>query len=221
MKQDNKIDIFLKLKKDVIACSKQILLLEDIAEIVAPAVVESRLKKVIIKEILEEPEKSVVINVLEIIRQIKEEFPAAQINQLGAKNVVVDVVANEQQDDVALLSNTKPSLLFVFLVGVILFVGSGMAIMHFHADVNINLVHQEVYRLIMGQEKTQPLLLEIPYSLGIACGMIIFFNNFLNYKFDKDPSPLEIEMFLYEDKVNQYAVYQNTKKVTTRAEDSS
>ena len=214
-------DIFLKLKNDITAHSNQILLLEDLVNVVAPSAIKDRLKEIEIKRIETKAENSIVIPVLEIIELIKKEFPKAQINQLGTTNIVVDVIVDGQENNKPLLSNTNPSLIFVSLVGLVLFLGSGMAIMHFHADVNINQVHQEVYRLIMGQENKQPLLLEIPYSLGIACGMIVFFNNFLNYKFDSDPSPLEIEMFLYEDKVNQYAVYQSNKKSIEEEVDSS
>lgn len=203
-------DIFLKLKKNITATPNQLLLLKDLVTVVAPHGIENRLKKISIKQLSQSPETSVVITSLEIIEAIKVEFPQANINQLGSDNLVVDIVTSEQQP--SLLSNTNPSALFVFLVGLILFLGSGMAIMHFHADVNIKQVHQQIYQLVMGQESKHPLLLEIPYSLGIAWGMIIFFNNFLNFKFDKDPSPLEIEMFLYEDKINQYAVYENNQK---------
>mgnify|MGYP006272776709 CR=1 FL=1 len=205
-------DIFLKLKNNIKAHPKQLLLLEDLVTVVAPSEVEEKIKKVPIKEIKQKPETSIVIKSLEIIAAIKREFPKANINHLGSNNLVVDIIARDQAHNSSALSNTNPSLLFVCLVGLLLFVGSGMTIMHFHADVNIKQVHQEIYQIVMGQENKHPLLLEIPYSFGIACGMIIFFNNFLNIKFDSDPSPLEIEMFLYEDKINKYAVYKSNQK---------
>jgi stage V sporulation protein AA len=213
--------IFLKLKKNITAREKQVLLLQDIVDIVAPEVIKNRLQDIEIKQVEEKAEKSVIITALEIIEAIKDEYPEAQINQLGKSNLVVDIVPNNHQEQTSLLSNNNPSNLFVFLVGLVLFIGSGMAIMHFHADVNIKRMHQEVYYLITGEKTEQPLLLNIPYSLGIACGMIVFFNDLLGYKFDSDPSPLEIEMFLYEDKVNQYAIYQANKKNEAQEGDSS
>ena len=213
-------DVFLKLKKDVTAYPQQTLLLEDLVIVVAPLEIEQKLNKIAIKKVVQNPETSLVINDLEIIEAIKGKFPQANIKQLGNNNVVIDIVARNPSNKASLLSNTNPSFLFVCLVGIVLFVGSGMAIMHFHADVNIKQVHQEVYHIIMGQEKKHPLLLEIPYSLGIACGMVIFFNNFLNFKFDSDPSPLEIEMFLYEDKINQYAIYKSNQQIKEKELDS-
>ncbi|MBM7555268.1 stage V sporulation protein AA [Halanaerobacter jeridensis] len=200
-------EIFLKLKNDLTAYSGQDLLLSDLVNIIAPPEIEEKLKNILIKTVKQKPETSIVVSSLEVITAIKDKFPKASLKHLGTNNLVIDVVAREPSNNKSLLSNTQPSFLVVCLVGIVLFIGSGMAIMHFHADVNIKQVHQEVYQMIMGQEKNNPLLLEIPYSLGIACGMIIFFNNFLSFKFDSDPSPLEIEMFLYEDKINQYAIY--------------
>ncbi|MGM0369708.1 MAG: stage V sporulation protein AA [Bacillota bacterium] len=221
MGSDIQNDIFLKLKKNITARENQVLLLRDIVDIVAPEVIKNRLQEIKIKQVEKKAEESVIITTLEIIEAIKQEYPKAQINQLGKSNLVVDIVTNNQQKQTSLLSNNNPSNLFVFLVGLMLFIGSGMAIMHFHADVNIKRMHQEVYYLITGKKTEQPLLLNIPYSFGIACGMIVFFNDLLGYKFDSDPSPLEIEMFLYEDKVNQYAIYQADKKTKVEETDSN
>ena len=221
MDSNEKADIYIKLKKEIKAYPKQNLLLKDLVILVAPLNIKQELNEVTIKRVKQKPESSMVISLLEIIEVIKKELPQANINCLGDDNVVVDIIAKRENVGNSLLSNNNPSLLFICLVGIILFIGSGMAIMHFHADVNIKKVHQAIYFMVMGQNTKNPLLLEIPYSLGIACGMIIFFNNFFNFKFDSDPSPLEVEMLSYENRINQYAIQQNNKEVKNRDMDSS
>ena len=38
----------------------------------------------------------------------------------------------------------------------------------------------------------------MPYSLGLAIGITVFFNHFSRRKETKDPTPIEIQMTLYE-----------------------
>ena len=43
--------------------------------------------------------------------------------------------------------------------------------------------------------------LEICYSIGIALGILIFFNHFGKKRFSVDPTPMEVEMRLYENDI--------------------
>ncbi len=87
--------------------------------------------------------------------------------------------------------------------------------MSFHADVSMPFVHRQIYHLLTGENDPHPLLLQIPYSLGIGLGMVIFFNHIGKLKKRKDPSPLEVEMFLYNQNVNSYL----TKEASTKKND--
>jgi stage V sporulation protein AA len=94
----------------------------------------------------------------------------------------------------------------------VLFIGSGLAIMNFHTDVSMPEVHQRLYYLITGRAESQPLLMQIPYSLGIALGMILFFNHFFQKRINEEPSPLEVELFLYQQNVDQYYIQHENKE---------
>lgn len=56
------------------------------------------------------------------------------------------------------------------------------------------------------QVDAHPLLLQIPYSIGIGLGMIIFFNRVFKKKFNEEPSPLKVEMFNYQQELDHYTV---------------
>jgi stage V sporulation protein AA len=47
------------------------------------------------------------------------------------------------------------------------------------------------------------LIINIPYSVGLATGIIVFFNHFTRKKITDDPTPIEVEMALYETEVNE------------------
>ena len=44
-------------------------------------------------------------------------------------------------------------------------------------------------------------VLEVTYSIGLAIGILIFFNHFGKKRFTVDPTPMEIQMRLYENDI--------------------
>ena len=44
--------------------------------------------------------------------------------------------------------------------------------------------------------------MELAYSAGLAAGIIIFFNHIGGRRITKDPTPIEVEMRVYEKDVN-------------------
>lgn len=86
----------------------------------------------------------------------------------------------------------------IAFVCVVLFIGSATAIMSFQADGEIGKVMDGYYHMFYGKYNHSPWILEIPYSLGLAIGITVFFNHFSRRKETKDPTPIEIQMTLYE-----------------------
>ncbi len=211
----DKQELFLKVNRFVEAKPGQVLLLKDLAEITTTDELQAEIETIEIRQVNKNIGKSLVITALEIISAIKEQFPQLKVAHLGEADVVIEVVAEKSNND-----GQKNSFSWglTLAVSLILFLGSGMAIINFHADVSMRKVHQQIYQLVMGEYKENPLLLQIPYSIGVACGMLIFFNGLFDIKLDDDPSPLEIEMYLYEDEVNRYSL---DKKVKQAQQNSS
>lgn len=46
-----------------------------------------------------------------------------------------------------------------------------------------------------------PIIINLPYSIGIAVGIIVFFNHFCGKKITSDPTPIEVEMTEYEKQI--------------------
>ena len=75
--------------------------------------------------------------------------------------------------------------------------------MAFHNDIGIREVFGQIYELLTGQEPQPVTALEIAYSIGLALGILVFFNHIGGRRITSDPTPIEVEMRKYETDVNQ------------------
>lgn len=178
--------------------------LAEIAQIISPNQYEGLLKNLIIYRVKKEDQHLIVIDVMQIINRIKETYPEIEIEYIGKPEIIVEILTKSL--------NKKTNKLAIIFVWVLLFIGSGLAIMNFHHDVDMLEVHQKIYFLITGIENDRPLLLQIPYSIGIGVGMVLFFNHIFKKKINEEPSPLEVEMFLYQKDLDQYVVLNENKE---------
>lgn len=78
--------------------------------------------------------------------------------------------------------------------------------MAFHNDIGISDVFIRVYEMVMDEPSDGITILEISYSIGLASGIILFFNHIGGRRITKDPTPIEVEMRIYEDQVNNALV---------------
>ena len=82
------------------------------------------------------------------------------------------------------------------------FFGTAFTIMAFHNDVGIHDVFARLYEMTMGQKATGITTLEVAYSLGLAIGITLFFNHVGGRRITADPTPIEVEMRIYEKDVD-------------------
>ncbi|PQP87847.1 stage V sporulation protein AA, partial [Paenibacillus sp. AR247] len=136
-----------------------------------------------------------------------------RIESMGNKHSLVEVVKKEK----------KPSLILFILVWLLLFFGSALTIMNFHADVNMQEVQIRTVEMVTGRRDEHPYLFQTAYSFGIGFGMVVFFNHLFKKKWNEEPTPLEVEMFLYQENIDQYVVAEEYKRMKTasRQGDSS
>lgn len=142
--------------------------------------------------------KKLVISSLYLVHLVRRELPGVEVQLTGAADIIIEWEKEGRPGAALARSCALP------LVCLLLFLGSALAIMNFHADVSMPTVHRQVYYILTGEETQSPLLLQVPYSLGVGLGMSLFFNHYLKNRFNDDPSPLEVEMYLYQDNVNRF-----------------
>ena len=87
------------------------------------------------------------------------------------------------------------------LIGVIIFFGSSFSIMAFHNDIGLVDLFAQIYEQVIGYAPGHIGGLEIGYSIGLAAGILVFFNHFSLKKRENDPTPLQVEMSKYEQDI--------------------
>ena len=59
-------------------------------------------------------------------------------------------------------------------------------------------------------------MFQIPYSFGLGLGMIFFFNHVFKKRLNEEPSPLEVEMFNYQQDLDRYVIMHENKESMSR-----
>ncbi|MGE8204391.1 stage V sporulation protein AA [Heyndrickxia sp. NPDC080065] len=201
--------IYLRLRHRVEVKPDSTIKLSDIAQIIAPEKILLSLKQMPVYQVSKADKTSVVIDIMKVIHLITEKFGAMDIQTVGPSQTIIEII----------YKNRKLSIPFFLLIWILLFIGSALAIMNFHEDVSMRLVHQKIYKMITGFDESKPLILQIPYSLGLGLGMIIYFNHIFKKRFNEEPSPLEVEIFNYQQDVDNYVVMNENKESIKRLDD--
>ncbi|GAA0296773.1 stage V sporulation protein AA [Gracilibacillus halotolerans] len=189
--------IYIRLKKKVSLHPYQLIRMEDLAYLTGNKSIIKRIKNFPIYQITKSDKNYVVIDGFYLLEKLTDEFPHITFDVLGTTQVIVEIKIKKKQ----------PKLFVVLPIWILLCIGSAMAIMNFHYDVNMPQVHQGLYRFLTGEEVDKPLWIQIPYSIGLGAGMILFFNHVFKKKFNEEPSPMEIEMFNYQQDLDNYVIH--------------
>lgn len=144
-------------------------------------------------------------SVVELLKKIEEAVPGAQVDNLGESDYVIRYQRNVRKPSVLQWLKTA-------CIAVISFCGAAFAIMTFNNDANVTDVFANLYYLTMGVESDGVTILEFSYSLGIAVGILVFFNHFAKWKLTVDPTPIEVEMRLYEENLNKALIQNHGRK---------
>ena len=149
--------------------------------------------------------KRTVISVLKIISHIHELYPNAEVENLGAPDIIITY--EDQRTSGRFIHGLKVSL-----VVLITFVGSAFSIMTFNNDVQLTALFSQIYELQTGRTADGITVLELTYSIGLIIGILIFFNHFGKKRFSSDPTPIEVEMRLYENDIQTTIIETYSRK---------
>lgn len=128
-----------------------------------------------------------VFSILDVIDKISEVFPDVTVISLGESEFVVEYTSK--------IGGTGwKNAAKIVVVCVLVFFGSAFTIMAFNNDISITGVFEHFYSQILGKEKPVFSELELFYSIGLAVGIVVFFNHIGNKKLSDDVTPIEVEM---------------------------
>lgn len=188
--------IYLRMKKNIELNEKQAVLLGDIAFMAtgSVSVPKDELAEVVIYQITEQDANIVVIDRFLIITHLNKAYPNMEIQFVGPVQSIIRIEKVQK----------KASVVLTIGIWILLFIGTATTIMNFHYDVSMQEVQVQLHYLLTGEENEHPLWIQVPYSFGLGIGMLLFFNHWFKKRFNEEPSPLEVEIFKYEESLEEY-----------------
>lgn len=192
---DVKTEIYIKMEQNTEVTQADVFL-KDIADVVcSDKNVAARVKAIKVHKFREGGVQKTAISVTKIIDLVQQIYPDAPVRNIGETDALVEWVNVNKHK--GLVQGLK-----IAFVAAISFFGTAFTIMAYHNDIGISAIFEKFYILVMGNPGNSAVL-EIFYSLGLALGIIIFFNHVGGRRITKDPTPIEVEMRIYEEQVNK------------------
>ena len=192
--------VYVSMKKSIEVTQLKRILLKHIAFLSAPHELKKELENMPVYNITKEDKNIIVIDSFLVVDYLNNQYPDLEFQLIGPVQTIIRVVTKK-----------SPSIILTILVWILLFIGTAMTLMNFHYDVSMQEVQQKLHYLLTGEENEFPLWIQIPYSLGLGVGMLLFLNHWFKKRFNEEPSPLEVELFNYQQSLDQYVNFYENK----------
>ena len=140
--------------------------------------------------------KRYIVSIMKIFEIVDKEFGNVDVQSIGETDCIIEFKK-------ASSDNKAFEILKVIGICIILFFGAGFSIMSFNNDITIGAMFEKICKLVAGSKNTGKTVMEVSYSIGLAVGILVFYNHFGPKKLSKDPTPIEVEMRKYETEINQ------------------
>ncbi len=142
---------------------------------------------------------------LELIRAVEKEEPELEVVHIGEPEFVV--AYENPRGKNRIFSGMK-----IVFVSLVTFFGTAFSIMTFNTDVDIHTLFANIYQMFTGEASGGFTVLEVTYSAGIALGALLFFNHFGRFRISDDPTPMEVQMRIYQEDVDATVLEKERKK---------
>jgi len=194
-------DIYIKPKKKAALVGKRQVMVGDIADVFAAGGIKAQAEQTRLFVYAESDGNGLfLVSALDVVAAISATLPGHTVINLGEKDTIVSIKSQPPK------KRRWLKWLKVSLVSLVLFVGASTAIMTFHTDSQLGTVFQKYYEMFYGREVEKPYIINIPYSIGLALGIVVFFNHITGKRLTKEPTPIEVEMATYEKDVEDAVI---------------
>lgn len=187
--------VYLKCSRNAEVASPDVFLTDIAALRCADSTISAKLKSLKVHRFSSDSCKRFVLSTLKVVELMEQACPNITVQIVGETDVLVEWVSVDKHKG-------WQQQLKAALVCMVSFFGTAFTIMAYHNDVGINDVFTEFYRLVMNREPEGLNVLEVSYSIGLAAGIILFFNHVGGRRITKDPTPIEVAMRNYEKDVD-------------------
>jgi stage V sporulation protein AA len=209
--------IYVKAEKKVELINKRTITIKDVCEVVVDDVsIKKTIEDAILLIVQNDKTGTYLLSITDIIKSINKLYPNFTIINLGEKDIFVDYKPK------AIKLNKYLQVVKIIFICIVVFSGSGVAIMSFYNDAQVGKVLIQIHKVIFNETVENPLLINISFSVGLFFGMVVFFNHFAGVKITDDPTPIEVEMSLYEKDVTDILIdYLSNESTKEKSNDSN
>ena len=148
------------------------------------------------------------MSVMDLVDLIQKKEPDLDITPLGELSFILTYQPPG-----------KPQMIFeilkVVFISLASFFGAAFSIMTFNTDADVGTLFKQIYQQVTGNVSNGFTILEISYSIGLAAGVLFFFNHFGRKKFSADPTPMQVQMRQYEDNINTTLLEESSRKASS------
>jgi stage V sporulation protein AA len=188
--------VYIKVDKNNLV-EKKLIHLQDIAQIYGvDKKMVNDINRIVVLTIKSDKKGNYIFSLLKLIEFIDKLYPGIEVINLGEKDFIIHYDPPKKKSKLL-------EILKVVAVSFMIFFGSAFTIMTFNEDANVKVIFDTVFELIIGRKKSGTSILEISYSVGLPLGIIIFFNHFSKVTVSSDPTPLQVQMRLYEEDLDK------------------
>ena len=202
------MEVYVNTKKKTHFIDKSIVNIADIADIQTKEMIKQNIEQMPILNKTEKLHQVIAFN--DIVKAIHKEYPDATVVNTGENETLVEW--SDRHKEGSILTYIK-----IAVVCLILFVGASTAIMTFHTDSQLGTVLEKYTELFLGEDGNK-LVIQVAYSIGLTVGIVVFFNHFGGRKLTDDPTPIQVEMSLYENDVTDTVVATINKENEKKSE---
>lgn len=187
--------IYIKAPQLVTVQSPNVILEDFLTIYTEDTTLKDRLGKLPFHSFEASKKGQIVVSILKIIEIISKLYPDAEINNLGEGDFIISY------EPLSKFEKIKENIFTVFIC-LTAFFGGGYAIMAYNTDVGAKELFTYLSMLFLGNPKTGVTYIVIAYAIGLTFGMLLFFNHLGNKKLTSEPTPLEVQMRLYENDIS-------------------
>lgn len=194
--------LYVKIDKNNLV-KKSTVCIEDIAKLYCSnKSIVKKLNQIVILNIKEKKKTLFIFSVLKLFEEINKVYPDLILSNIGERDFIIQY--EPPKKDIKFLEYLK-----VAFVGLIVFFGAAFTIITFNEDVGVKDIFDMIYKLF--DDSYDGLILEISYAIGLPIGIIVFFNHFSKVKITNDPTPMQVQLRVYEEDLDK-AIIENANR---------
>ena len=187
--------LYIQIQKSI-HIDKPTLYVSDIGELFCQdKTIENEISHIVLKNLKDKKGIRICMNAIDVVKEIQSKYPNVDVNSIGEPEFIVEYAVHKPRPRVL-------EFAIVFFVAAFTFLGSMYAIMAYNNDVGTVEIFENVYEFLGLSDYSDNNVLEIAYGIGLALGIIVFYNHFGSFKITKDPTPIQVEMDKYQKDID-------------------